>query len=334
MATIPYINYGGDSTLPPPYQFGELTLYGFFYQGDIEAMQAMVDERLNFPEDSDYQFEVFSPLVMLSFAGINRAFSIPEQDKGYDQEHEVFTWVLLLEKKKIAGKWVPNRLVWMIPYIIVDNFWAIVSAREVYGFPKTYGQTTLPDSENPEQASYFANTVWGFETYSPDSLMQEYTAVSLTKDQTKGVESKDGEEGETKEEVRPWKDAKEAMKELRDVLIDEDKLRGLPIRFCMNELEDLTSMNFYWVFLKQFRAIENSEGACYQAITDNTFHLKLDTFSGGGVYPTPFTLDVPSIESYPMGPELGLTSGQKSIFGFWMKIDFECNTGRVLWEAQ
>lgn len=346
MTKYPYVPYGGDSTLPPPYTFGKTRFYGFTFTADRDVLQKMVDERLNFPSDSGRTYTVApASQVIISFAQIRRAQSVPEFYEGYNTENEMMIWVLLVEKRK-GHK---SRLVWTLPFIIVDNFWASVSGREVYGFPKTHGRVTLPPADiTPSRADIFGSTVLGFKTYSPDSLMAEFPVIRLDKIRSRGMEDEP-------EEEELWNDDTEAMKGLRGIIFEDENLenqeqgeeeeepimqeRGIISDAISNSFTSMMNLlcrngsvkGFPVILLKQFRGIGEAGEACYQALTETTFCLNGPQ---GGKLSSKFVLDLPEVASYPIAQELGLRTGQRNEAGFWLTVDFDCPTGKVLWQAK
>ncbi len=60
-------------------------------------------------------------------------------------ETEVGFWLLTLVSRRVGEMWVPDHLVWFMPYLFVDNGYAIMAGREVYGFNKMGAQFEKPE---------------------------------------------------------------------------------------------------------------------------------------------------------------------------------------------
>ena len=83
--------------------------------------------------------------MLLAFCNLAslRSITPPYSNFGRFVERETAFWVLTIDKTK-------KRLYWFIPYIFVDNTYAMAMGRELYGFPKSVGTMGLPPS--PDQA--------------------------------------------------------------------------------------------------------------------------------------------------------------------------------------
>ena len=60
-----------------------------------------------------------------------------------------------------------RRVYWLLPYIWVDNPYAMAMGRGLYGFPKGIGTVTLPAS--PENPDCFAIDTLVLPTFSPET---------------------------------------------------------------------------------------------------------------------------------------------------------------------
>lgn len=320
-----YINYGGNIVLPAPDSLAQSLMYCFFYTsngGNKSKLQQLLDQRLNFPANSNYRYEAFAADVILTFASTKADRSLPDRNLGHVSEKEVLFWVPALEKVKKGGAWVSNRLVWFVPYIVVDNVWALAAGREIFGLPKSLGKFEIP--EDPENATTFSSTTYGFKTFSPGSALEEYPFLSVFRDD----QSAGGQAGA----FTAFRDGKHGFSVLKDTFMAaEGFLRDTSFRFCIHEIEDLAQMRLFWVMLKQFREITDSTSACYQAIVEGPLNIK--TFHGGGLLHHSYRLQINDLASMPVAADLGLQNGQPSRAGVWLSYDFVAGLGNVLWKA-
>lgn len=314
-----YIEYGGNIVLEPPYKLVDCLMYCFLFKssGGKALLQDLLDQRLNFAsEQSNLRYEAVMPEVMLTYSTTPRSFSIPQQNLGYTIENELCTWVLTVEKIKKCGSWVDNRLVWFVPYITVDNIYAVAAGRETYGFPKILGRNNIPT--DPKNAGVWESFVPAFKTYSPNECLKEYPLMSIRK--------------EAHAEGSVLEDADSFFKTIKEQFANKIEKDTFSWRFCINETIDLLKKRIDCVFLKQFRDSANSNAACYQAIVNGAFQIT--TFKGGGLLGLHnYSSVINDLASFPMAKELGLEKGQKSELAFFMKTDFDVPLSKELWRA-
>ncbi len=319
-----FIEYGGNIVLPSPDSLTNSLMYNFFFTsngGDKSKLQAVLDQRLNFPENSNFRYQAFAADVMLTFATTEQDRSIPKKDLGFVAEKEVVCWIPCIEQVKKGGKWVSNRFVWFVPYIVVDSVWALTAGREIFGFPKSMGQFDIPT--DPQNAATFTSTIAGFKTFSKDSKLQDLPFLSINRQPDSVSDGKN---------TTPFDDGPHASTSLKNILLDaKDLWDDLSFRFCIHETEDLLDMRLFWVFLKQFRSFDSSTTACYQAIAEGPLHIK--KFHGGGLLHGLYELTINDLASAPIAEELGLSSGQLARASSWVNIDFVANLGKELWKA-
>ena len=318
----PFIDYGGCIVLPPPDSLKQCLMYCFLMEsnnGDKSKLQSLVDARLNFADDSDYQYEVLTSDVMITVAKTDEDRSIPDTNKGFVKENELVAWILTVEKIRQGDGWVPNRVVWFIPYIAVDNSWALAAGREIFGFPKALGTFEIP--EDPRTASTMTANVQTFKTFSENSQMELLEFFKLTQGDT----AHDHGGGLFKDSKHAFASIKALFMESRGIMKD------LSLRLCVHQIEDMVQLKQRWVFLKQFRAIDDSMSACYQAIVEGPFQVT--GFHGGGFLEQKWTVNLDHLDGYPIGHDLGFTDGQQTVAGFWINIDFNALTGQELYRS-
>ena len=315
-----YIDYPGNIVMEPPYKLNRSLMYWFVFEsngGSTDSLQKILDQRLNFSTSSRYRYKAFTSDVFITFATTPEDTSIPQRQRGFVAEKEMLAWILTLEEIHIGGRWRPNRLVWFVPYIFVDNAFAMASGRETFGFPKTLGSFEIP--EDPSNAVEFVAKTSAFKTFGPNERLKEYPLLQLT-----------AEAGLP--EAHSWADSRHAFSEIKKIIMEgKGLITGLPIRLCIHELEDLLELEMSWVFLKQFRSLLGSETADFQAIVEAPIHL--EGFHGAGFLDGSFKASINNLASFPLAQDLGLSDGQLSRRAFWSEVDFSTRLGRELWKA-
>ncbi len=265
-----YVEYGGQIVMQPPFKLLGCMLYGFFFDGDKNKLQKLLDNRLNFAsEQTKRKYTVLTDDVLATFATTPKAVSLdPVGSKmGYTVEDELVLWILTLESIKIGNTWQANRIIYYIPYIFVNNILTAVAGREIYGIPKTMGTFLIP--KQPKDAAYFRASTSGFRTFEADSIFEEYPLFVLeeVKQQEKDI-------------AKMWSSSKDALLDLRKIVTRKETiLKELDLRLCFNGVRDLLAARLPSVMLKQFRGIDHSKTSCYQKLVEAPFSI--NAFHGG-----------------------------------------------------
>lgn len=102
------------------------------------------------------------------------------------------------------------------------------------------------------------------------------------------------------------------------------KASSLARRFAMDEVTI--------AFLKQFRDVQHTDRACYQAIVEAKATVR--TLRGSGPIPGTFQVSWGDHASHPFTAELGLEAGgQEAIAAAWVDFDFVMEPGREIFRA-
>ena len=134
-----YIDRGGELVYQPPFVSDDVEYYGFILDADKIQLQELCDRYLNAAIGSARRFVPAGGFVLLACCNLPslRSIAPPHSNFGRFVEREVAFWVLVIDKVK-------QRLFWFIPYIFVDNTFAMAMGRELYGFPKSMGTIGIP----------------------------------------------------------------------------------------------------------------------------------------------------------------------------------------------
>ena len=158
MNNTPYIDRGGEMVFAPPYLSENMNHFSFVVAADMTKLQEQCDKYFNIPLGKPARFIPGGPFVLFVSANLPklRATTPPYSNMGWFSESEMAIWLLVLDKEQ-------KRYFWFVPYIWVDNPYAMVMGREVYGFPKAFGTVTMPSSlDNPD---LFTLDTLEFKTY-------------------------------------------------------------------------------------------------------------------------------------------------------------------------
>ncbi|MGA2724111.1 MAG: FAD-dependent oxidoreductase [Bryobacteraceae bacterium] len=309
---IPYIDYGGTQMLRPPYVAENVGFYGFLVHADMEALQALLDERLNRPSGGAVHFEPAGPFVLFVFVALGKMYSQnpPDRDKGWLGEHEFAVWVRVIDRDR-------KRAFWFHPYMFVDDSYALVLGREVYGFPKAWGWMDIP--ANPSTASAFSIETLMLPHFDPAEQGVRRTLVRAARVSGGG------------DPARALLDDAAFLAEVMNLLGKDDsfldKLEELKSAFV-----DLVHRSEPFVFLKQFAAPDKPGVACYQAIVESENNAT--ALHGACVLSGTWRIDITPADSHPIAKDLGLADNTLEVSApFYINFDMVVGFGKNIYTA-
>lgn len=304
-----YINRGSELVFAPPFVADNVGYYGFLLDADRDRLQEVVDRTLNEPLGRSGAFSPVGDFVLLACCSLP---SLRSTAPGYDRmgryaENEVAFWLPVIDHQKA-------RLLWLFPYIWVDNPFAMAMGRELYGFPKGLGTIVIPeDSHKPE---LFSLTAPGVRTFGPDAVGEMLEIVKVEW-RPKGVEDSIFQDLEKMVEamVAGLEDAYDLFRHLR---------------LALHTLDDLIHLRMPMVFLKEFRDVTNPDQTCYRSVIE-TMPGATKVY-GGRIYGDDFRITINPCDSAPIRKDLGLAPEGDLVptLGFYMNFDFEIGGGEIV----
>jgi hypothetical protein len=303
-----------DLSYPLPYSASDVKMFGFVFEADHDKLVTLINDALNLEANDVQHYYPVSHYVMVTFVDLGRSVATtpPYNGYGYFVAREVDFWVLTAGMKKILGEWVIDPLLpaFYCPFIFPNNPLAISVGREIYGYPKQQGDVNMPtDPHNIDQP--FTLDTLAIQKFSPDSLLKMERLLDITPS---------GDVQATRED---WTSTSDIFKHGSSVLPGW-------AQHVETDLEGLFDIPIPQVLLKNFRAADSTTEACYQAVVE--YPAEIERFSGGGLLHGDFNLTLNHYDSLPIADLIGLNS-QKSLFQFWMNIDMNLPTGKVVWRA-
>lgn len=316
-----YIDGGiGYPVFRGPYLQENANMAAFLFKADRSRLKELCDQFLTAPSDGKTKYVPLLSNVVVMYADM-LVSSLDERDRqaGRQREKEVGFWILTLAMKKVGGVWVPHHLAWFMPYLFVDNFSAIATGREVYGFNKLLAEIKkLQHIQIPE----YAVNVFGVKEFSPTAEAKSERLFDIRR----LADSDDGPVGDWES----WQAAKDEVYQKLLAHIDQQSKDSL-IEFGTK----FANQNIPLVFLKQFRDAVDTKLASYQAIIEAPITVK--KFHRGGFVRGKYALTINHLDSHPVGKKLGLhveDGAIQSIIGIWMEVDFSLGAGKVIWGAE
>jgi len=314
MTTSNYIDRGGELVYQPPFLAERVGFYGFILDADKNRLQEVCDRYLNSPLGAKQRFVPTGGFLLLACCDLPslQSKTEPYRSRSSMAEREVAIWLLLVDTVK-------ERLYWFLPYIFVDNTYAMAMGRELYGFPKSMG--TISFLPNPTEPDKIALNTLVLKEYAPQSHGQVLRLVEVVK----SADVFTGPSG-----VR--RDFAEFINEIVKIL-DEDFHLLTDALLLIRLMAELLQLKMPMVFLKQFRDVVNPVRAAYQSIVETTpfaSHIYELRFLSSH-----YDVMIEKCDSHPICAELGLALAGplRSKLSFYLNFDFEIGTGVILTPA-
>jgi hypothetical protein len=307
---------GSKKTFRAPYQASGIRFYGFFLSADPTQLADLCKTALGSP--GPIQYRPVSPFVMLSFTEIAKIASTTEPDasQGFVPERESALWVLTVaEKKELGVLEVAQHLAFYIPYIFVDSPNALLTGREVEGFPKEMAEVDVAD---PARMSAKA---WAFPRYAPTTEVTLLPVAAATRNDPAEPEP-----------AVLWNSVAELVEGLEKELFAGEVPVIPGITLLLSVVEAIMKCEVSLVFLKQLRDVTDSTKACYQAIVEAP--IRVTEFRSASLLPGTYAIDLASFDSHPIVAQLGLDpASMQSVQGFFVDFDFLLEQGNVVWNS-
>jgi hypothetical protein len=312
----------GEICYEVPLSISGATVYAFALHARHEALQLLVDSQLNAAASPTVRYEAVGHSVLLIYFHAEHCSSTTETI-GWLPDREAMVWVLVVQKTAQG-----SRLMFWIPYLLIDAMSGMVTGREVWGYRKSLAAIDLPIAAT-DPAQFVARTIV-FKTFSPDTqgLVEPLITVS-----------RNGPLGPLQ---TAWRDPEDVVKGaiamLRESFSEFDMSDWLNAATVIEGLGKIAAtLRIPVINLKQFRDVGDSAKACYQALVESP--CELVALHGAGPLPGDFTASFLTCDSHRMVADLGLGTpapGATSVpvrFAFWWKMDFTTLDGSVVWQA-
>jgi hypothetical protein len=303
---------------------------GFLFPTWKGATQAFLDKTLNAALSSHERFRAIGDMVMFN---ISRNPSLAAQtpafgDIGRVEENDLGFWIPVLDYGPDPQKQLVKAFGMMPAYLLVDRSAAVAAGREVWGMPKLYANFSLPENRFSSKGP-FSGTIYGLDTTGADLLGSEIPAFFL--------------ESENIASIPIYKGGKriDGSLLLNTFAKLKSSAKGYLWQQLLQKILDLDlQVSPQCFMLKQFRAADSAEFACYQEviaaqlmpthgiksikemyIDTGTWHLNLPSLAS-----LPFATDLGLV--FPDGSEIsGAATGMQTNVCIRMKLDYTITTG-------
>jgi hypothetical protein len=320
---IPYTERDAELNLRPPYRMsgveGLVAARAISWRG----AQAWVDETLNWrpPGTPAGPRFVALPLTFVVFLKIDRMASLDPLHANWPPLAESELSVVLPLVEITPGELPDLGSLAFYPVLLcLDSSPALISGREVFGFPKIGGAIAIASD--------------GAEARCEVSGGRDRRLLALRREA--------GEEAELEASGAPAAElarmAREALGGARDEKDGEDE--GF-LRELWNDVGEALST---WavealsaaagpqdfVFLKQFRDIAEPRAACHRSVAASA--IRFTEIRSARLAAGDWSLDVPTHASSSLLARLGLDSGPIGR-PLWLDFDFDLSLGRTIWST-
>jgi hypothetical protein len=305
-----YLARGGEQVFAPPFIAEQVQFFGFAVKADKARLQAMCDRYLNGPTGT-HDFQPFGSRLFFVFNRLAKLYAKnpPDNVRGWYSEQEAAVWTLLYDSRR-------QKLVWFLPYILVDSSYAMAMGREIYGFPKEFGWFDIPNGP-AAPASLQVQTVVVDPLSPATQALQKplFTAQlaggrrSATPDQRVG-----------------------GSRELVQALAQHLRVADDMAPIAASQLQQLLSVPIPMVFLKQFRDGVQPAACCFQSVQEVS--IVMTRFRDACLYFHPYEIVFQDWASHPLRADFGLPAGPIPVeLAYWAEFDFEIGLCTEVWRA-
>lgn len=316
-----FIDFGGMTTFPGPYDCADTTLWGWFAEVDHEKVDALCRQVFAGATGGQVDYRPLGHHAMLTFGDIANVRPVPEpyHSMGVLDETQAAIWVPVVRVKEEHGRTVAVSLSFWVPFIWLANPMSFATGREGAGWAKTWGVPTMPAS--PSDPQKFSLEVFGMN-YGPTSRPAMHPLLS--------VEPVGDPRGDRPSYSSMLDVARHVGPHLFGHPEDEE---GPKVHFGIEILRslwhDALGKGLPEVFLKQSRSAGDGTLADLQeVVTSQATVQKLD---GAGLE-WDHHLTVHHLDTHDLAGQLGLAS-QPLRFGYRVRMDFRQEIGTVIWPS-
>jgi hypothetical protein len=230
---------------------------------------------------------------------------------GFVRERHAAFWVMTAAVTRSRGALVGQRLAAFVPSMFVDNPISLVGGREIYGFAKHGARLTFPTDP---QADRYAVDAYGGQ-FGEQEQADYHRLLEVS--------------GPANDDTQMWwRTAHEIIDVVgRSVAGDRPDHVSMGITLARDVMEELVHHTARQVFLRQFRAPDNSEVASPIQVVEAKSAIRN---LRGGPLAAGYHFDLHRLDSHPLGDELGLVS-QDVPLAFRVQMDFTQEVGAVIW---
>jgi len=291
----------------PPYVGENALLQGGWLDSSMGAVQSYLDRSINRVAPEHFRAKAVVPRLLMTSLFVEKMRSGHPSGSlwGYVPEADISIWALAYAGPlDTSDDW---ELYWVPIYMFVDDPAAVAGGREIFGFPKMFGEIARTNSDPADYG--LSVKVSAFKSFGAD-ISAETVEILKIDSHIHGITSCEPDQ---------------VLSRLAD---DPDDARA---RSLMSSLRP-PQIDFPVLQIKQVPSIQNPDKAAYQAIV--AVKMRTDRLHGAGLADGDPHLTIQSPLSLNISEELDTPAHQEMKFCFWVRQDFSTKPGEVLYPRQ
>jgi hypothetical protein len=360
--TLPKIT-GNSLTMKPPFVFNGLSARVFPLRAQLDTLQRLCDDLLNFVPPQAGYFRAPVPYVYLMVLDYGQIAEAAAR-VGWIAQIEVFFMVPVEWYKWVGGKWEFHNWAVITPYVFVDDDYSVPLGRTVYGFPKVLASVLRTPSSWVKNATAPVTLASISTDVFPQAYvgtnMESRTFLKIERDTASGTQMPFNPAAG----MMPWTIASNLAQSIAGFSRDASRLAQAMRISSINPsnpgmFQEMLARMAPWflpggtgfvqnsINLKQFRRSNKPAEICYQSLTNGC--MEMMAFNGGGLLGEYATMlgdlsgghsiklyDYPSL---PIARTLGLevhrqwegpegkVAELKPVVPFWIDVDVKYDAG-------
>jgi len=326
LALPPYLMRRDDEEMAPPFSFTGMKLRSFPLEADPVKLQEFVDRYLNIAPLEELEYRPLGSLVYMQLLSYARMES-DVNPEGFFSENEVTFNILVARGRRQNGKWVAEDLAFHLPYLFVDNAWAIATGREVFGYPKAWSWLDIPQDPKHPAGAWVDTPV--FARVDAGQTLKRRRLIELVRLNENPIE-----------EIVHL--AEGALRGVKDLVFGKGGLLAeADLSLLRHAVSTFTDKCVPMDSLKQFRDLEDPSRACYQAIVRTL--MQITRYNGVGLIPGDYEVHLHHYGGMPISEALGLKlkridkipDGEIHVLAprlpYWLEFDCQYQDGQMLY---
>ena len=311
----------GEQVMLPPGQVKRGRLYAFAVPADRHQLSAYARRYLAEPTGGALDFSAIAPYVLCTYLRSDALTSTAEE-VGTISDRECALWIVLVERPRGAAR---PRLVFWMPYIIIDTSIGMATGREIWGFRKEVGAVRVPAAD--QDPARFVGEATIFRTLQTLTRGRQEPLIRVERDAPLGPLE------------RAWSSVEDVGLYFAERLLGGAEAwasrwaRAIRDRSGADGWSPTFRPSITTVNLKQFRDAAAPDRACYQSIVASP--LQITKIRGGGPLRGDYWLRITRCESHQIVADLGLAGEESRVaFAAWLDVDMLALAGEELWRAR
>ena len=294
--TLPKLT-GNTLMMQPPFVFNRLSARVFPLRAQLDTLQRVCDDLLNFVPPQAGYFRASLPYVYLMVLDYGQIAEAAAR-VGWIAQIEVFFMIPVEWYKWVGGKWEFHDWAVITPYVFVDDDYSVPLGRTVYGFPKVLAKVNKMPSAWVKNATAPVTLVSLSTNVFPQAYvgtnMETRTFLEIERDTASGMQIPFNPAGG----MMPWTIASNLAQGFAGFSRDASRLAQSMRISSVNPTDPgvfsamLARMAPWFrpggagfvqnsINLKQFRRSNKPDQICYQSLTNGCMEMK--AFNGGGL---------------------------------------------------